>query len=850
MSGDGGSEDRPGASLKGECEVRGDQPHADDGAWNVHVDCPSGVRVTVSTHPSDAVATLIDHLRGCVESCHVTCYTLRRPDGTVVALKDGAQDILVGDTLDPDVLLKLSPEPYTDWEIKRHVEHTALIMSPSQEVFLRRGRSGDAESTDGFALPLPSASDEDDEQPPIEGPFARIQFSSYHPPPRRYRLQGHLAYLDISFLWNHETFSVTCDRHGFTVNRSTAKSFDPESQGTTHPTLFGLLCDRSKIFEVKLRALLRSRMTAERWGSRGLSTTRVWASEDDCKGISCGPSRTSSGVVDWNEEWQRLASLPRDTPQQLLVAECREAVLYSRFLEASRRIAMDVVDGKVVPANLMDPAWQSIFLVDGIFVSYAGGWKPDEAEQRAKGSHKNAPKLMKNDLHIITRLRKLRGPPRIHTVAMAAVDYKGKRVICQSIIPGILQMRSDGTQVVKHVFGFDDEKDEMNCCEEFNEALLSLADVLFVRKHPVVVTKTKERREVLTLNVNGVLGADHRMYLLEGGPLSPREPGHPHDPYPFLRFELLERYQRHISEAGKGKLHLNCDLPNASTLFELEHDEKYEEDVAALQAISRYIRDTVVPEVAGELAAGAVTDGDLLTDFLHQRGLSMRHLGILALALRDSPAVSLLEQEMVVRVIKRSVREAMQDQPPDMAASLAALLSSIFSTAPAKPDKKKKGKKKGGAAEKPKREAWRALLAAVEKKFGYKLAQTWLEKDDLLPVLRAVCLRTGIVLRKREYTFSSPSPITPDDFIDMLPIIHSHDLKISHLQELLDKAKKGEAEGGEEAALLHDLDEALQAVAARTNHLLLPCVTQALTACSAAKTHATVGAGHVPEPVG
>lgn len=65
----------------------------------------------------------------------------------------------------------------------------------------------------------------------------------------------------------------------------------------------------------------------------------------------------------------------------------------------------------------------------------------------------------------------------LHHLATCLVDFKGSRMICQSIIPGILN-NSDLSSLAE--YGCVDDKKTIVATEQFHEKMLKLADSLAI----------------------------------------------------------------------------------------------------------------------------------------------------------------------------------------------------------------------------------------------------------------------------------------------------------------------------------------------------------------------------------
>jgi len=68
---------------------------------------------------------------------------------------------------------------------------------------------------------------------------------------------------------------------------------------------------------------------------------------------------------------------------------------------------------------------------------------------------------------------------------------------------------------------------------------------------------------------------------------------------------------------------------------------------------------------------------------------------------------------------------------------------------------------------------WRAIQAEVVSSFRYNLANAAVPDLRLspIPTLRTLCQMVGITIAHRKYDFSSSTPFTEDDVIELFPVI-------------------------------------------------------------------------------
>lgn len=111
--------------------------------------------------------------------------------------------------------------------------------------------------------------------------------------------------------------------------------------------------------------------------------------------------------------------------------------------------------------------------------------------------------------------------PDLHYLATCLVQYKGSRMICQSIIPGILN-NSDLGGLAE--YGTVDEKKNILANEQFHEKMLKVAEALNIKVNKVIDPTTGESVEIAgSVDVKGIKGTDKRSYIVDLQGLVPRD---------------------------------------------------------------------------------------------------------------------------------------------------------------------------------------------------------------------------------------------------------------------------------------------------------------------------------------
>ena len=98
-------------------------------------------------------------------------------------------------------------------------------------------------------------------------------------------------------------------------------------------------------------------------------------------------------------------------------------------------------------------------------------------------------------------------------MATCLVNYCGHRVICQSIIPGILN-NNDLASLAE--YGTVDEKKNIVANDQFHTLMVKVADALNIKINKVVDPSDEKIVEIAgSVEVKGIRGADKRAYIVD-----------------------------------------------------------------------------------------------------------------------------------------------------------------------------------------------------------------------------------------------------------------------------------------------------------------------------------------------
>jgi len=356
-----------------------------------------------------------------------------------------------------------------------------------------------------------------------------ISVSPWNPPPYYLRQKGHLLYLQITTN-EGDQYQITSHVGGFYVNKSSNAKFDPFPRATPKAhaahSLLSLISEISTSFDETFNKLQESNNKRE-----PLATYQITNSSPASPWVVPAPSsplythqpditRTQesyliSGIEnpetlrDWNEEFQSTRELPKETAQDRVFRERLTSKLFADYNDAAARGAVLVARGEVAPLNPTEGRDAQIFVYNNVFFSFGadgvgtfaseGG---DEAARVATGKDVMGVRMV-NQLDI----------DGLYTPGTVVVDYLGKRLVGQSIVPGIFKQRDPGENQID--YGAVDGKEVVASDERFAPVFEKLSKAMKVKRH-AVWDKTGKRHELEgSVETKGLLGTDGRKYVLD-----------------------------------------------------------------------------------------------------------------------------------------------------------------------------------------------------------------------------------------------------------------------------------------------------------------------------------------------
>ncbi|KAI4333165.1 hypothetical protein L6164_018005 [Bauhinia variegata] len=314
---------------------------------------------------------------------------------------------------------------------------------------------------------------------------------------------------------------------------------------------------------------------------------------------------------DWNEELQSCREFPHTTPQERIL---RDRALYkvtSDFVDAAITGAIGVISGCIPPINPTDPECFHMYVHNNIFFSFAVD--ADLEQLSKKGGDANSKTLSAGTLHRSserafnllhgysqiasgqkddnsssednintlevthdippeTQLAEseqatyasanndLKGTkayqeadvPGFYNLAMAIIDYRGHRVVAQSVLPGILQ----GDKSDSLLYGSVDNGKKIFWNEDFHSKVLEAARHLHLKEHSVLDGSGNIFKLAAPVECKGIIGGDDRHYLLDLLRVTPRDANYtgPGSRFCILRPELITAFcQADAVETSKSK---------------------------------------------------------------------------------------------------------------------------------------------------------------------------------------------------------------------------------------------------------------------------------------------------------
>jgi protein TIF31 len=535
--------------------------------------------------------------------------------------------------LGPDSVLEVKEDPYNEKEARLHVIRVReLIGAAGDRTDALHGIMAGLSLHDTVGLDQSGKPKEDGPEqspladydfkssgeiknllpPPQEAApkcIKSISLSAWNPPPYHLRTKGHLLYL-VATTNENEQHHITSHVTGFYVNKSSNASFDPfprQGPKALHAhSLLTLMEKLSPSFESSFQQLLEhnakkelltifqlsNAIPANPWmvppPTSSLTTHQPDLARTQESYLISGAENTDT-LRDWNEEFQSTREMPKEAVHDRVFRERLTSKLFADYNDAATRGAMLVARGEIAPLNPTEAKDAQIFVYNNIFYSFGadgvgtfGTEGGDEAARVAVGKDVVGVRAV-NNLDI----------PNLFTSGTVVVDFLGKRIVGQSIVPGIFKQRDPGEHQID--YGAVEGKEIVADDKSFVPLFEQLSKALRVKKHPVW-DKDNVRHELEgSVETKGLIGTDGRRYALDlyrltpldvawieahwsepskDGDAKPKDKDYPHR-MATLRPELVESYGRlKLREYVKNELDKKTKAKEAAPAKKEENEEE------------------------------------------------------------------------------------------------------------------------------------------------------------------------------------------------------------------------------------------------------------------------------------
>ncbi|XP_071789622.1 clustered mitochondria protein homolog [Asterias amurensis] len=257
-------------------------------------------------------------------------------------------------------------------------------------------------------------------------------------------------------------------------------------------------------------------------------------------------------------------------------------------------------------------------------------------------------------------------------------------------------------------------------------------------------------------------------------------------------------------------IRFNPDVFSEGVTHVNPESEQFQKEKRVVKDAARFLLVGQIPTFIRECLEHNIAplDGLTLTEALHQRGINIRYLGVIATIVSTAPPLSylyrLLVSEMIIRAAKHSFKIYMQgvgmvSLSVAISHFLNCFLGSLPNPQPPKADdemsnghgKKKRNKKKTGRlitalgqdsiawANLSPTEMWTNLKAEVKEYFHFTLEcdsiDTATETYNLQKVtlLRELCTKCGVQILLKDYDFDTKHKaiFTENDIINVFPVV-------------------------------------------------------------------------------
>uniref|UniRef100_A0AAQ4RB56 Clustered mitochondria (cluA/CLU1) homolog b n=1 Tax=Gasterosteus aculeatus aculeatus TaxID=481459 RepID=A0AAQ4RB56_GASAC len=770
-------------------------------------------------------------------SCHCTCFSLQLGG---VAL-DGLAELRCVQGMQDAALVKVVEDPYTVRDARLHLRHVRDLLrslnpadayngvncsSLSYLTFYTRGDKGLIYIITLLLTPpehiLPGCKDRpltplqplSDDWKPLQC-LRVLTMSSWNPPPGNRKMHGDLMYLNVLTMEDKE-LNITSSTRGFYLNQSTSFNFNPK------PALPKILCHSlvellsqvSPAFRKTFSALQKKRVQQhpyERiaapfqvftWIARHGDHTHDCVRAEETHTSRMGQDEHTAGQSrDWNEELQACRELARNSLQKRLHRERSVFRTNRDFVAAATQGAVAVIDGSVMPLNPGEAPHMQMFIWNNLFFSL--GFDISEHYSPLGG----------NTAAHAAAICDLRGAQAyasvdvegLYTLGTAVVDYRGVRVIAQTIVPGILEKNQEQSVV----YGSNDYGKNVFTHRRLLELLDKTSKPLRIQRHQVLDHNNIPVELCSGIETKGILGNDGRPYILDLLRTFPPDPN-----FQFQETEERKEVPKECQISGYPRRHRHSLASLRPELIEaFVHEPR---NNATLGADMEFRRGNLIMEACE--AVGSVSDScfdirfnpdvfspgvrfpsECVEEVRRQRRLLW---DVAAFLLSNQiPAVRISISEVITRSAKHIFRTYLQNvEPAAFSAAVSHFLNCLLSSSSYATDscsdellsrRRSRRRRSNGSrvalladsvwARLTPSELWGRIRTEAGEYYHYTIdrcvcvcvCQRVGHSLQRISLLREIAIKTGIQVQLREYVFDSRHrPVfAKEDVVNIFPVV-------------------------------------------------------------------------------
>eukprot|EP01130_Rhizamoeba_saxonica_P016323 TRINITY_DN752_c0_g1_i1.p1 TRINITY_DN752_c0_g1~~TRINITY_DN752_c0_g1_i1.p1 ORF type:complete len:998 (-),score=257.44 TRINITY_DN752_c0_g1_i1:85-3078(-) len=729
---------------------------------------------TLETSKNVPIASIKKIVSKQAAAAHVTNYHFEC-DGERVNSNGLLSDV---ETQDNDLSFVIMEDNYSGHSARVHVDRLEQIIeegsSNNGSVFLNISKTSVEDESDPLLDIYPSVKP--------EKCVEIISYSGWNPPPSYRKLSGDLFYLEIT-LCEGQSIHITVWTKGFYINKTNENRFNPEpvdDKPCHNHSLVGLLSEYSELFSERYTQLITGLFERSSLYNDSITLPRYpWLTVQDDHVPN--PQRAGKFLKhnhetefllqgkerDWNQLIQNSRDAPKTDVNDRMNRDKQTYEIYSKFVEAAIKGAVEVINGNIPPIDSGDNKKTQMFIFNHIFYSFS---MDGRGLFEDCGGDTAAFKSASNDLLGVKDFN-FADIDGLYTLGTVLVDYRGYRVLAQSIIKGLFEEEQENNMDI--VYGSLDGE-HIKADEEFHRLLLQAANKLNIKPHLVKGIQDTESVEIAThAEIKGIVGTCGRHFILDLYGTTPRDLNFvgQNDLQCIVRRELINSYVSKLAAEQDtedvSQFNFNTDLyTNTET-------EEVEEDVAELKNLANYLLETVERFCEGVIDGDcSPVDGESLCLMLHQQGINFRYLGKIAGLLegKNDLVHNICVSEMISRAIKHLLSKVLRETDnQQMAYAIQEFLSCYFVEI------------ETSTISYTYATLEESIRALIKDHYKYELPET-LPKD--LPILRAICKRSGIQLKARNYNLSDAPAILVEDIVTLFPNV-KHSLPSSQECEVL-----------------------------------------------------------------